>query len=92
MAFHELRQYKVLPKQMDAWVKVMQEEIIPFQISKGMVICGSFRGETDENPIQLARKFREMAGFSNDEIDDLSEVTAEAQAEAEAAAVESRAS
>ena len=46
----------------------------------------------DENPIQLARKFREMAGFSNDEIDDLSEVTAEAQAEAEAAAVESRAS
>jgi hypothetical protein len=27
-----------------------------------------------------------MAGFSNDEIDDLSEVTVEAQAEAEAAA------
>jgi hypothetical protein len=27
-----------------------------------------------------------MAGFSNDEIDELSEVTAEAQAEAEAAA------
>jgi uncharacterized ferritin-like protein (DUF455 family) len=47
---------------------------------------GGFRGETDENPIQLARKFREMAGFSNDEIDDLSEVTAEAQAEAEAEA------
>src|SRR6267378_7532440 len=47
---------------------------------------GGFCGETDENPIQLARKFREMAGFSNDEIDELSEVTVEAQAEAEAAA------
>src|SRR5438045_6294865 len=47
---------------------------------------GGFRGETDENPIQLARKFREMAGFSNDEIHDLYEATVEAQAEAEAAA------
>jgi uncharacterized ferritin-like protein (DUF455 family) len=47
---------------------------------------GGFRGETDENPIQLARKFRSMAGFSDDEIDDLSEVATEAQEEARAAA------
>jgi uncharacterized ferritin-like protein (DUF455 family) len=47
---------------------------------------GGFRGETDENPIQLARKFRSMAGFSTAEIDDLSEVTVEAQDEARAAA------
>jgi uncharacterized ferritin-like protein (DUF455 family) len=47
---------------------------------------GGFRGETDENPIQLARRFREMAGFSTDEIDDLSEVATEAQEEARAAA------
>ncbi len=47
---------------------------------------GGFRGETDDNPIQLARRFRELAGFSTEEIDELSEVTAEAQAEAEAAA------
>ena len=26
---------------------------------------GGFRGETDENPIQLARKLRAMAGFSD---------------------------
>ena len=25
----------------------MEEETIPFQVSKGMVICGSFRSETD---------------------------------------------
>ena len=40
MAFYELRQYKVLPGQMDLWVKYMEEEIIPYQVSKGMVICG----------------------------------------------------
>jgi len=27
---------------MDEWVKIMEREIIPFQVSKGMVICGSF--------------------------------------------------
>jgi len=49
MAFYELRQYKVQPGKMNEWVKIMEEEIIPFQISKGMVICGSFRGETDDS-------------------------------------------
>ena len=47
MAFYELRQYHVRPGKMDEWVKIMEEEIIPFQVSKGMVITGSFRGETD---------------------------------------------
>ena len=47
MAFYELRQYKVRPGKMDEWVKIMEEEIIPFQVSNGMVVCGSFRGETD---------------------------------------------
>ena len=49
MAFYELRQYKVLPGKMDEWVRIMEQEIIPFQVSKGMVICGSFRGETDDS-------------------------------------------
>ena len=43
MAFYELRQYKVLPGKVDEWVRIMEQEIIPFQVSKGMVICGSFR-------------------------------------------------
>ena len=38
MAFYELRQYFVRPGKMDEWVKIMEEEIIPFQVSKGMVI------------------------------------------------------
>jgi hypothetical protein len=30
MAFYELRQYKVLTGKMDEWVKIMEQEIIPF--------------------------------------------------------------
>ena len=61
MAFYELRQYKVLPGQMDGWVKMMEEEIIPFQIAKGMVICGSYRGETDESVYVWTRRFENEA-------------------------------
>jgi NIPSNAP len=61
MAFYELRQYKVRPGKMDAWVKIMEEEIIPFQTSKGMVICGSFRGETDDSAYVWLRRFESEA-------------------------------
>lgn len=61
MAFYELRQYKVLPGKLDGWVKMMEEEIIPFQISKGMVICGSFRGETDPSVYVWLRRFESEA-------------------------------
>nr|WP_294529652.1 NIPSNAP family protein [uncultured Rhodopila sp.] len=57
MAFYELRQYKVLPGKMDAWVSVMEQEIIPFQVSKGMVITGNFRGEADESVYIWLRRF-----------------------------------
>ena len=57
MAFYELRQYKVLPGQMDGWVRLMEEEIIPFQVSKGMIITGSFRGETDASVYVWLRRF-----------------------------------
>jgi hypothetical protein len=46
---------------------------------------GGFRGEEDENPIHLARTFRSLAGFSDDEIKDLVDASAEAYAEAQAA-------
>jgi len=61
MAFYELRQYKVRPGKMDEWVKIMEEEIIPFQVSKGMVICGSFRGETDPSVYVWLRRFESEA-------------------------------
>jgi uncharacterized ferritin-like protein (DUF455 family) len=43
---------------------------------------GGFRGETDDSPVHLARRFRQLAGFSEEEIVDLVEVSAEAYAEA----------
>ena len=57
MAFFELRQYKPHPGKLAEWVKVMEEEIIPFQVSKGMVICGSYQGETDESVYVWIRRF-----------------------------------
>src|SRR5690242_15367009 len=47
---------------------------------------GGFRGESDENPVHLARKFRRMAGFDEGEMDELVEIANQAQAEAEAMA------
>ena len=61
MAFYELRQYTVLEGQMDNWLKVMQQEIIPFQVSKGMVIAGSFRGEDDDSVYVWIRRFESEA-------------------------------
>lgn len=61
MAFYELRQYKIKPGKMKAWLEVMEGEIIPFQISKGAVITGSFRGETDESVYVWLRRFESEA-------------------------------
>ena len=57
MAFFELRQYRMRPGQREAWVKMMEEEIIPFQVSNGMVICGSFVGEEDHDLYVWIRRF-----------------------------------
>lgn len=57
MAFHELRQYKILPGKIDDWVTFMETVIIPFQVSKGMVITGSYRGESDDSIYVWTRRF-----------------------------------
>jgi len=61
MAFYELRQYKVRPGKMADWLKVMEEEIITSQVAKGMVITGSFRGETDDSVYVWIRRFESEA-------------------------------
>jgi hypothetical protein len=55
--FLELRQYRTLPGQRDNWVKYMEEIIIPFQVSKGMVIVGSFVGEEELDLYVWIRRF-----------------------------------
>ena len=57
MAFYELRQYYINPGRMDEWVAYMEGTIVPFQVSKGMVITGSFRGEEDDSVYVWMRRF-----------------------------------
>ena len=59
--FQELRQYKIREGKMDAWVEFMETVIIPFQVSKGMVITGSYRGESDDTLYVWTRRFENEA-------------------------------
>src|SRR5947199_10028999 len=59
--FFELRQYRTKPGQREKWVKFMEEEIIPFQVSKGMVILGSFVGQEEDEPYVWIRRFESEA-------------------------------
>ncbi len=61
MAFYELRQYEIRPGKMDEWLKLMEDEIIPFQTQLGMVIAGSFRGEGDDSKYVWIRRFESEA-------------------------------
>ena len=45
---------------------------------------GGFRGEEEENPVHLAKRFRRLAGFTEDEITELVDVSAQAYEEAQA--------
>ena len=55
--FFELRQYRVRPERREEWVKLMEETIIPYQISKGMVVIGSFVGAEEEDLYVWIRRF-----------------------------------
>ncbi len=60
-----------------------QQRALDFQRTVDKVFSfGGFRGEEEESPVHLARKFRGLAGFTDDEISELVDVAAEAYAEA----------
>ena len=46
--FFELREYRTLPGKRDDWVTFMEELVIPYQMSKGMAILGSFVAQDEE--------------------------------------------
>jgi hypothetical protein len=55
----ELRQYKIREGRMADWVRLMEDQIIPFQVAQGMVILGSFTGESDPDTYVWIRRFRD---------------------------------
>lgn len=57
MAFFELRQYRMQPGKREEWITYMEEVIIPYQVSKGMIIVGSFAGEEEEDLYVWIRRF-----------------------------------
>ncbi len=55
--FFELREYRTKPGQRENWVRFMEEQIIPFQAGKGMVIVGSFVGQEEDDLYIWIRRF-----------------------------------
>jgi hypothetical protein len=53
----ELRQYHMKPGQRERWVKLMEEVIIPFNVSRGAVFIGSFVGVEEEDLYVWIRRF-----------------------------------
>ena len=56
--FFELRKYRVKSGKRETFVRWMEEEIIPFQISKGMVVVGSFVSQDDDDLFVWIRRFQ----------------------------------
>jgi uncharacterized ferritin-like protein (DUF455 family) len=59
-----------------------REKALEFQrVVDKLFSLGGFRGDDDESPIKLARRFRELAGFSEEEITEIAELASEAMEE-----------
>jgi hypothetical protein len=57
----ELRQYRTRPGQRENWVRFMEEKIVPFQTSQGMVILGQWIGEQEDDLFVWLRQFESEA-------------------------------
>lgn len=55
MALFELREYKIQPGKMEEWLVLMEGEIMPYLISHGIIINGSFRAAEDDTYIWIRR-------------------------------------
>lgn len=61
-----------------------RERALEFQrVVDQLFSLGGFRGDEDDSPVRLARRFRELAGFDTAEIDELADVARQARDVAE---------
>ncbi len=57
----EYRRYEIAPGQRAEWVEYMETVIIPFQISMGVVVVGSFLDADDPDVYFWLRRFADEA-------------------------------
>jgi uncharacterized ferritin-like protein (DUF455 family) len=70
-------------RRLTATDKERQERALEFQrVVDKLFSLGGFRGEEDDSPVRLARRFRELAGFDTSEMDELADIARDARAEA----------
>jgi len=68
-----------------------RERALEFQrVVDRLFSLGGFRGEEEDSPVRLARRFRELAGFDTTEIDELAEDAAAARRDVEAQIAQNR--
>ena len=72
---------KVTEKDPDRRAKALEFQ----QVVDKLFSFGGARGESEESPIGLARRFRELAGFTDDEVDTISQMDRDALEERQAA-------
>jgi uncharacterized ferritin-like protein (DUF455 family) len=71
-------------RRLTATDKERQARALEFQkVVDKLFSLGGFRGEEDDSPVRLARRFRELAGFDTDEMDELAEISRSAREEVE---------
>jgi uncharacterized ferritin-like protein (DUF455 family) len=64
--------------------KDRQKRALEFQrVVDKLFSFGGFRGEDEESPVHLARRFRELAGFDDAEMEEIAELSREAKSEIE---------
>jgi uncharacterized ferritin-like protein (DUF455 family) len=71
---------KLTEKDPDRRAKALEFQKVVDKLFSG----NGFRGDDEESPIKLARRFRELAGFTNEEIDDIASDALAGKREAEA--------
>ncbi|MET9616743.1 putative quinol monooxygenase [Kitasatospora indigofera] len=59
--FYEIRHYVTKPGRREEWLRFMEQTVIPFQRSKGMVITASFTDEEDPDGYVWIRRFEDEA-------------------------------
>ncbi len=65
--------------------KERQARALEFQrVVDKLFSLGGFRGEEEDSPVRLARRFRELAGFDQSEMDTLADIAREARDEMQA--------